>query len=326
MVFIDTAGRLHIDEALMEELKRIRAAVKPTEILLAVDAMTGQDAVNVAESFNEALEIDGVVLTKMDGDTRGGAALSVRYITGKPIKFVGTGEKLDQIEPFYPDRMASRILGMGDMLTLIEKAQEQFDEKQAKELERKIREQRFDLNDFLAQLAQMKNMGNLTAVSYTHLDVYKRQAVLPVSARTGEGVDALKAELLARAEEGPAFFPPEQYTDQSEREMVAEIIREKALLLLDQEIPHGIAVDILTFERKREAFVINADLYCEKASHKGIIIGRGGAMLKELSSRARREMEQLLGAKVYLKIWVKVRESWRDSDFQLGALGFTKEN
>ena len=162
MVFIDTAGRLHIDEALMEELKRIRAAVEPTEILLAVDAMTGQDAVNVAESFNEALEIDGVVLTKMDGDTRGGAALSVRYITGKPIKFVGTGEKLDQIEPFYPDRMASRILGMGDMLTLIEKAQEQFDEKQAKELERKIREQRFDLNDFLAQLAQMKNMGNLT--------------------------------------------------------------------------------------------------------------------------------------------------------------------
>ena len=162
MVFIDTAGRLHIDEVLMEELKRIRAAVEPTEILLAVDAMTGQDAVNVAESFNEALEIDGVVLTKMDGDTRGGAALSVRYITGKPIKFVGTGEKLDQIEPFYPDRMASRILGMGDMLTLIEKAQEQFDEKQAKELERKIREQRFDLNDFLSQLAQMKNMGNLT--------------------------------------------------------------------------------------------------------------------------------------------------------------------
>lgn len=166
----------------------------------------------------------------------------------------------------------------------------------------------------------------LLAVISAYMERFPFEAVLPVSARTGEGVDALKAELLARAEEGPAFFPPEQYTDQSEREMVAEIIREKALLLLDQEIPHGIAVDILTFERKREAFVINADLYCEKASHKGIIIGRGGAMLKELSSRARREMEQLLGAKVYLKIWVKVRESWRDSDFQLGALGFTKEN
>lgn len=166
----------------------------------------------------------------------------------------------------------------------------------------------------------------LLAVISAYMERFPFEAVLPVSARTGEGVNALKAELLARAEEGPAFFPPEQYTDQSEREMVAEIIREKALLLLDQEIPHGIAVDILTFERKREAFVINADLYCEKASHKGIIIGRGGAMLKELSSRARREMEQLLGAKVYLKIWVKVRESWRDSDFQLGALGFTKEN
>lgn len=166
----------------------------------------------------------------------------------------------------------------------------------------------------------------LLAVISAYMERFPFEAVLPVSARTGEGVDALKAELLARAEEGPAFFPPEQYTDQSEREMVAEIIREKALLLLDQEIPHGIAVDILTFERKREAFVINADLYCEKASHKGIIIGRGGAMLKELSSRARREMEQLLGAKVYLKIWVKVRESWRDSDFQLGTLGFTKEN
>ena len=166
----------------------------------------------------------------------------------------------------------------------------------------------------------------LLAVISAYMERFPFEAVLPVSARTGEGVDALKAELLARAEEGPAFFPPEQYTDQTEREMVAEIIREKALLLLDKEIPHGIAVDILTFERKREAFVINADLYCEKASHKGIIIGKGGAMLKELSSRARREMEQLLGAKVYLKIWVKVRESWRDSDFQLGALGFTKEN
>ena len=141
MVFLDTAGRLHIDGEMREELKRIRAAVSPTEILLVVDAMTGQDAVNVAEAFNEALDITGVILTKLDGDTRGGAALSVRYVTGKPIKFVGTGEKPDAIEPFYPDRMASRILGMGDVLTLIEKAEAAVDEKKAEELERKLREQ-----------------------------------------------------------------------------------------------------------------------------------------------------------------------------------------
>ena len=152
LVFIDTAGRLHIDEELMEELVRIKDAVKPSEILLTVDAMTGQD---------EQLDITGVVLTKMDGDTRGGAALSVRYITGKPIKFVGTGEKMDAIEAFHPDRMASRILGMGDVLSLIEKAEAAFDEKQAKELERKMREQSFTLDDFLQQMRQLKKMGNL---------------------------------------------------------------------------------------------------------------------------------------------------------------------
>ena len=159
MVFIDTAGRLHIDEVLMNELRDIKASTEPAEILLVVDSMTGQDAVNVVESFNELLDITGVILTKLDGDTRGGAALSVRHVTGKPIKFVGTGEKLDMIEPFYPDRMASRILGMGDVLSLIEKAQQNFDEKQAEELERKMREQSFTLTDFLEQFKQVRGMG-----------------------------------------------------------------------------------------------------------------------------------------------------------------------
>ena len=161
MVFIDTAGRLQIDEALMDELKNIKTAVQPDEILLTVDAMIGQESVNVAETFNELLDITGVILTKLDGDTRGGAALSIRYVTGKPIKFVGMGEKMDAIEPFHPDRMASRILGMGDVLTLIDKAQAAFDEKQAVELEEKMRKQTFTLDDYLAQLAQLKSMGNL---------------------------------------------------------------------------------------------------------------------------------------------------------------------
>ncbi len=161
MVFIDTAGRLHIDEELMGELVKIKETVNPTEILLTVDAMTGQDAVNVAKSFNELLDVTGVVLTKMDGDTRGGAALSVKYITGKPIKFIGTGEKFDAIELFHPERMASRILGMGDILSLIEKAEAAYDEKNAKELEKKFREQTFSLDDFLEQLHQLKKMGNL---------------------------------------------------------------------------------------------------------------------------------------------------------------------
>lgn len=164
MVFLDTAGRLHVDEALMAELSDIRDAVHPTEILLVVDAMLGQDAVNVAESFNNLLDITGVVLTKLDGDTRGGAALSVRHTTGKPIKFVGTGEKLDTIEPFYPDRMASRILGMGDVLSLIEKAEQAIDEKKAAELEKKLRENSFTLTDYLDQLHQLKNMGSLESL------------------------------------------------------------------------------------------------------------------------------------------------------------------
>ena len=161
MVFLDTAGRLHVDEVLMKELSDIKNTVNPTEILLVVDSMTGQDAVNVAESFNELLDITGVILTKLDGDTRGGAALSVRYVTGKPIKFVGTGEKLDMIEPFYPDRMASRILGMGDVLSLIEKAEQSFDQKKAEEMEKKLREASFTLTDYLEQFRQIKNMGNI---------------------------------------------------------------------------------------------------------------------------------------------------------------------
>lgn len=162
IVMIDTAGRLHIDEVLMEELQKIKEEVKPKEILLTVDSMTGQDAVNVAKSFNEILGVDGVILTKLDGDTRGGAALSVRAVTGKPIKFAGMGEKLTDLEVFYPDRMASRILGMGDVLTLIEKAEQAIDEKKAMELEQKIRNERLTLNDFLDQLQQMKNMGSLS--------------------------------------------------------------------------------------------------------------------------------------------------------------------
>ncbi len=164
VVLLDTAGRLHVDEAMMGELCDIKKNVDPTEILLVVDAMTGQDAVNVAKTFHEMLDITGVILTKMDGDTRGGAALSVRYVTGKPIKFVGTGEKLDMIEPFYPDRMASRILDMGDVLSLIEKAEEAFDAKQAQELERKIRQSTFTLDDYLDQLRQMRKMGSMEQI------------------------------------------------------------------------------------------------------------------------------------------------------------------
>ncbi|PYG87079.1 signal recognition particle subunit FFH/SRP54 (srp54) [Ruminiclostridium sufflavum DSM 19573] len=161
LVIIDTAGRLHIDEKLMDELLNIKKAVNPHEILLVVDSMTGQDAVNVSQSFNEKLGIDGVVLTKLDGDTRGGAALSVKAVTGKPIKFIGLGEKLSEIEPFFPDRMASRILGMGDVLSLIEKAQDAFDEKQALELEKKMRTMQFTLEDFLEQMQQIKKMGSI---------------------------------------------------------------------------------------------------------------------------------------------------------------------
>lgn len=165
MVFLDTAGRLHVDEELMDELRNIKAAVEPTEILLVVDAMIGQDAVNAAKAFDEALDIDGVLLTKLDGDARGGAALSIKAVTGKPVKFVGVGEKLDQIEVFHPDRMASRILGMGDMLSLIEKAEQSFDQKKALELQEKLRKNKFTLADFYEQMKQLKNMGSLSEIA-----------------------------------------------------------------------------------------------------------------------------------------------------------------
>lgn len=164
IVFLDTAGRLHIDAELMDELKNIKAAVEPAEILLVVDAMTGQDAVNAANAFDEALGITGVMLSKLDGDARGGAALSIRAATGKPIKFIGTGEKLDMIEPFHPDRMASRILGMGDMLTLIEKAEQSFDQKKALEAAERLKSNRFTLSDYLDQMAQLKNVGDLESI------------------------------------------------------------------------------------------------------------------------------------------------------------------
>ncbi|MCL2859257.1 MAG: signal recognition particle protein [Oscillospiraceae bacterium] len=163
-IILDTAGRLHIDEELMQELKNIKTNVKPHEILLVVDAMTGQDAVNVAESFNQNLGIDGIILTKLDGDTRGGAALSVKQITGRPIKFVGTGEKLSDLEVFYPDRMVSRILGMGDVLSIIEKAEESFDLEEAEKLEAQLKKETYDLDDYLVQLRQMKKMGSFSSI------------------------------------------------------------------------------------------------------------------------------------------------------------------
>ena len=163
-MIVDTAGRLHIDETLMEELKELKRAIKPQEILLVVDAMIGQDAVNLAESFNNALSVDGVILTKLDGDTRGGAALSIKAVVGKPIKFIGVGEKLNDIEIFHPDRLVSRILGMGDVVSLVEKAQEVIDENEAKSLEEKIKSQKFDLNDFLKQLQTIKKLGSLGGI------------------------------------------------------------------------------------------------------------------------------------------------------------------
>ena len=163
-MIVDTAGRLHIDETLMEELKELKRAIKPQEILLVVDAMIGQDAVNLAESFNNALSVDGVILTKLDGDTRGGAALSIKAVVGKPIKFIGVGEKLNDIEIFHPDRLVSRILGMGDVVSLVEKAQEVIDENEAKSLEEKIKSQKFDLNDFLKQLQTIKRLGSLGGI------------------------------------------------------------------------------------------------------------------------------------------------------------------
>ena len=184
-VILDTAGRLHIDEELMDELKNVKAEVEPNEILLVIDSMTGQDAVNVAKSFNEKLEISGVILTKLDGDTRGGAALSVKAVTGKPIKFAGTGEKLEDIEVFHPDRMADRILGMGDIVSLVERAQDAIDEEKAAKLEERIRKNAFTLEDFLAQMCQIKNMGGIGGML---------EMMPGISAKQKQEVDMEKAE------------------------------------------------------------------------------------------------------------------------------------
>ncbi len=207
MVFLDTAGRLHIDETLMTELKNIKATVKPHEILLVVDAMTGQDAVNAASAFNEALSIDGVLLTKMDGDARGGAALSVRAVTGKPIRFIGVGEKLDAIEPFHPERMASRILGMGDMLTLIEKAEQAVDQKKALEMEKKLRQNKFTLTDFYEQLGQIKSMGSLSDIMGMMPGVDKRALEgAEVDHKAMARVEAIILSMTVRERENPEIL------------------------------------------------------------------------------------------------------------------------
>ena len=207
-VLLDTAGRLHIDEELMDELKRVKAEIKPHEILLLIDAMTGQDAVNVATAFNEALGVDGLVLTKLDGDTRGGAALSARAVTGKPIKFIGTGEKLGDLDAFHPDRMASRILGMGDVLSLIEKAETSLDEKKAMELEARLRKNKFDLNDLLNQLREMKKMGNLKEMLAMLPGVGKQLNDVEIDERQFDRTQAIILSMTPAEREKPDLINP----------------------------------------------------------------------------------------------------------------------
>jgi len=207
-VIIDTAGRLHIDEELMNELKRIKASVEPNEILLVVDSMTGQDAVNVAQSFNELLEIDGVVLTKLDGDTRGGAALSARSVTGKPIKFSGTGEKLEDLEVFHPERMASRILGMGDMLTLIEQAEQQMDEEKAHAVAEKIKHNKLDFNDLYDQFTQVRKMGPLKSLLTKIPGMEKQMRDVDVDERIMDRTMAIILSMTPREREKPDLINP----------------------------------------------------------------------------------------------------------------------
>ena len=207
-LILDTAGRLHIDEELMNELKRVKEKIQPTEILLVVDSMTGQDAVNVAKSFDEALGIDGVILTKLDGDTRGGAALSVRAVTGKPIKFAGTGEKLDDLEVFHPSRMASRILGMGDVMTLIEQAEQQLDEKKADEIARRLLQNKFDLNDMLDQFQQIKKMGPLKQVMSMLPGVGRQLRDVEIDDRQLTRVEAIITSMTAAERMKPEIINP----------------------------------------------------------------------------------------------------------------------
>jgi signal recognition particle subunit SRP54 len=208
IVLLDTAGRLHIDEALMNELNEIKAEVGPQEILLVVDAMTGQDAVNVAKSFNDLLELTGVILTKLDGDTRGGAALSVRAVTGKPIKFAGTGEKLEDLEAFHPDRMASRILGMGDVLTLIEEAESKLDQKKAEEMAQKLSQNKMDLNDLLDQFMQVKKMGPLKSVLSKLPGVEKQLQNVDIDDRQMDRTCAIILSMTPQEREKPAIINP----------------------------------------------------------------------------------------------------------------------
>ncbi len=207
-VILDTAGRLHIDEVLMEELKNIRTAVTPTDILLVVDAMTGQDAVNVAASFNEALGITGVILTKLDGDTRGGAALSVRAVTGQPIKFAGMGEKLDDLEVFHPDRMASRILGMGDVMSLIEKAEQQVSDKEAEELAKKLQADKFDLNDLLEQFRQIQKMGDIKSMLGMIPGMGKQLKDVEIDPRQFDRIEAIILSMTAAERKKPDIINP----------------------------------------------------------------------------------------------------------------------
>ena len=207
-VIIDTAGRLHVDEELMTELKNIKAEVKPHEILLVVDAMTGQDAVNVATSFDEALGIDGLILTKLDGDTRGGAALSARAVTGKPIKFIGTGEKLDNLDVFHPDRMANRILGMGDVLTLIEKAEQMIDEKEAAELEKKLMQNKFDLNDLLDQFRQIRKMGSIKEMLMMLPGIGNKAKDIEVDESKFDRMQAIILSMTAKERANPSIINP----------------------------------------------------------------------------------------------------------------------
>lgn len=206
VVVIDTAGRLAIDEAMMDEIAAIKKAINPTEILFVVDAMTGQDAVNTAKSFNDRLDFDGVVLTKLDGDTRGGAAISIKSVVNKPIKFVGTGEKLDALDVFYPSRMADRILGMGDIVSLVERAQEQFDEKESAELQRKIQKNQFNFNDFLNQLQQIKKMGNMKDLVGMIPGVGKALKDVDIDNKSFDGIEAIIKSMTAKERIDPSII------------------------------------------------------------------------------------------------------------------------
>jgi signal recognition particle subunit SRP54 len=206
VVIVDTAGRLAIDEQMMDEIARVKSAIQPSETLFVVDSMTGQDAVNTAKAFNEKINFDGVVLTKLDGDTRGGAALSIKAIVNKPIKFVGTGEKMDALDVFYPKRMADRILGMGDVVSLVEKAQEQFDEEEAKRLQRKIMKDQFDLNDFLAQLQQIKKMGNVKDLMGMIPGMGKAMKDVDVPEDAFKGVEAIILSMTPKERANPGIL------------------------------------------------------------------------------------------------------------------------